>query len=181
MYYLFLLILSIVLSGCASIGRVETATNPPNETESIFVLGVSPPVARVSLSPGIIEAGKFDQDDWGMAVFMGLPENGYIIGKGAAGTSLAIMHVRMLSDTGAFFGSDFKPCGNSTKTLVFNVPDGKVIYLGNLAFTEVGRKLAVTYSNDFQSAKQYVDTQYPGLKDRLEPYYYLLLSTASCY
>jgi hypothetical protein len=53
---------------------------------------------------------------------------------------------------------------------VFTVPGGKVSYLGDADISIApNSELRVAYSDNFQSAKQYIDARFPALKGRLEP------------
>ncbi|WP_288410509.1 hypothetical protein [uncultured Herbaspirillum sp.] len=157
-----------VLCGCTSLGQLDSTARASRKGESIFVIGVSPPNHRVSVFPGDIDDGVFHQSLFLPAALYGSAKDGFVVGKASAGEVLAITNVRVVSDEDALIrGQNFAPCYGA-KTFVFQVPKGKVIYIGSAAYFFRNEKLEVHYRNDFEMAKNYIDANYPELKGLLE-------------
>jgi hypothetical protein len=174
------LLLSVLVAACTSLGRLDRDASLHSDRESIFILGVAPDNARISAFPGSVKNGTFHQNQFRPAAVYGAAENGYVVGKASAGDTLAITNVRVVKDKSSLLGADFVPC-RGAKTMAFDIPGGKVLYLGNLEYDFAGQQLTVRYSQDLDAARRYVDEHYPRLRGRLEPWNYELLPTnAQC-
>ncbi|AEK63507.1 hypothetical protein [Collimonas fungivorans] len=173
--------LLVLLNGCTSVGLLDGTTPAPTDNESIFIMGVTPDNYRVSLFPGSIKDGVFHQNIFRSAAVYAAAKDGYVIGKSSAGDVLAITNVRVVKDSSSVLqGANFKPCGN-VKTMVFAVPKGKVIYLGDVAYQFVGQKVEVRYGQNIEAAQAYLDKNFPALRGKLEPLPVdLLPSQTSC-
>ncbi len=175
----FLLLLSNSFIGCTSVGVVDHDASVSGD-ESVFVIGVSPENYRIMVFPGHINKNfVFERSNWRLAALYAGPNEGFVVGKAAAGDTLAITNIRVVKDRDSVLGADFAMC--DSRTMVFQVPAGKVIYLGDVHFDDRGRRLGLTFGDNFPAAKEYVAHKYPKLRDRLEPWKYDLLSTdVSC-
>jgi hypothetical protein len=156
-----------LLSGCDPLRELERTTPAPTSTESIFIMGVAPENYRVAIFPGSIKNGVFSQNVFGGAAFYGAAKDGYIVGKSSGGDVLGVTTVRIVKDADSVIGTSFKPC-NGAKTMVFETPKGKVIYLGDAEYTFSGNKIEVRYSQNIDSARAYLDKNFPALRDKLE-------------
>jgi hypothetical protein len=156
-----------VLSSCATVGQVDQNITLKSNEESIFVMGVSPANAKILMFPGEIKNGEFAQDKWRNASFWGAPVDGYIVGRATSKELLAITGVTLLKENTAFYGQQFRPC-NGVKTMAFNVPGGKVAYLGHVDYEVEGNTLKVHYSKDLAVAKKHIEAKYPELRGKLE-------------
>jgi hypothetical protein len=173
------LALAVVLAlvgACTSMGRLDKEAGLESDRESVFILGVAPENYRISAFPGSVKDGRFHQNPLRPAAVFGAPEDGYVVGKAAAGDTLAITFIRRVKDKDSILGADFAPCAEN-KTMTFAIPGGKVLYLGNIEYEFAGKALNVRYSQDVAAAKKYVDEHYPRLRGRLEPWKYDLLPT----
>lgn len=175
----FLLLFSSSFIGCTSVGVVDHDASVSNG-ESVFVIGVSPENYRILVFPGHINKNfVFEQSKWRSAALYAGPEEGFVVGKATTGDTLAITRIRVVDDKGSVLGADFAMC--DSRTMVFQVPAGKVIYLGDVHFENLGRRLGMRYADNFPAAREYITHRYPKLRDRLEPWKYDLLATdVSC-
>ena len=172
--------LSLLMSACTSLGRLSTDATLESNQESIFILGVAPENYRIFVFPGSIEDGRFRQNPFRPAAVYGAAENGFVVGKASAGDTVAITNVRVVKDKDSILGADFQPCRDA-KTMTFSIPGGKELYLGHVEYEFVGEKLMIKYGQDVNSAKKYLDENYPKLRGRLESWEYQLLpTTKSC-
>jgi hypothetical protein len=170
----------LVCAGCTSMGRLDNKVVAAGNKESIFVMGLAPDNYRVSIFPGDEKKGRFNQNLWQHAVVYSGADHGYVVFKAGAGSTQAITNVRVVNSERSLLGMDFTPCRDA-KTLVFKVPAGKVIYLGNIEYLFGGEDLTVHYWNDLEGARRYLSGTHPTLATRLEQGSYQLLPTdAQC-
>lgn len=170
---------TLLLGACTSLGVLDKNATLDSNQHSIFVLGVAPENYRVSVFPGSVKDGVFRQNPWLPATVYGAGDDGYLVGEASAGDTLAITIVRVVKDKDAFFqGTNFVPC-HGAKTMTFSIPGGKVLYLGNVHYQFVGNLLRVDYNQDIDSAREYMDKNYPKVRGRLEPWKYQLLPTTA--
>lgn len=177
---IFLLSMTLLLSACTSMGRLAKDARLDSDKESVFVIGVAPENYRISVFPGSIKDGRFHQNQIRSAAVFGAPENGFVVGKASVGDTLAVTNIRVVKDKSDVLGADFTAC-NDAKTMVFNIPGGKVLYLGNVEYKFGNKQLTVKYRQDLDSAKKFINENYPNLRGRLQSWDYQLLQTnASC-
>lgn len=145
--------------------------------QAVLVLGVEPPTFRVSIFPVQVKNGRVRESQ--SAVLVGAGENGFLAGSVTGDRTLAIL--RMYDTTIKPLTPMFAPC-DGVNAMTFEVPAGKVVYLGHLAFRHTGDgKVAFSHRKDFQSARRFVDENYPNLKGKLEEGTFRLMpSDVSC-
>lgn len=93
--------------------------------------------------------------------------DGFIVGRAIAGTPLAILGVGLNSNA-----TTFAPC-HGTRTMVFVVPPGTVLYFGNVLYSfpltpTRNSQVSTSYSDDIAAARDYLKSRYPKLADKLE-------------
>lgn len=161
------LCLSSLLAACAapSIGVVGTDTLAPLPNESLVVQGVMPSSYKVVFVKGKVSNGKFEQTK-AVGVLVGSPSHGYLVGKVQAGDVIAMtLFLRPRDERRLRINFDF--CGKDV--LVFTVPKGKVIYLGDIAIEETGDySFNVNYSSNINAAREHINANYPALNGALE-------------
>ena len=157
------------LASCASLEQLDTNVGAPTEKESVFVMGVAPENYRISIFPGSVEDGRFYQNPLRPAAIYAAANNGYIVGKAAAGEVLGLSNVRIVKSSESLLGLDYKACGDN-RTITFTVPKGKVIYLGSIYYLYKKETLDVSYLDEFEDAKTYIDKNFPALREKLEPF-----------
>lgn len=173
---LFGVVVTLILSACTSVGRLEKGASLNTADESIIVLGVAPSNYRISLFPGERKDGVFHQNIFRPAVVYSAAEDGFIITKAKAGDTLAITNIRLVENKESIYGPDFGPC-DGKKTMVFDVPAGKVLYLGSIEYEHAGKNLLIKYGHDVDAARTYFDKHYPLMLGRIEPWLFDLLPT----
>jgi hypothetical protein len=150
-----------------TIGRADRDATLISSDETYYVIGVHPDIASIGVNRGSISGDKFVPDQLSLSQnFFGPPEDGYIVSRAHAGETLAIIFASIRRKD-ALLASNFVPC-DDTRTLAFAVPAGKVIYVGDVYFTQTSDQLPVSYSKNFDAAKAYMTTHYPRLADKLE-------------
>ena len=170
----------IFLSSCTSFRTLDENTSLKSNTESVFILGVKPENYRLFIFPGSVKNQVFHQNTFRPASVYGSAQDGYLVGKAQAGDTLAITMIRVVKDKNAVLGADFVAC-SQVKTMTFTIPEGKVIYLGDVDYKFEDKYLEVRYSKDLGSATRFIRKNYPKLQETVEPWSYELLPTnASC-
>jgi hypothetical protein len=168
MKVLVLLVAVFLLFGCGSTGRVDRAIASVDPEETVFVIGVKPAQANITVVAGFLKNGAFRQDPSAGEAFVGHPDHGFIIGKAPAGALLAIERVRWVEPGSMALGRNvYIACGMGIQTMVFASPKGKVVYVADLEI-EPGTTTSITRRRNFEQARKYFDEHYPALKGRLE-------------
>lgn len=179
-----IILLLSILGACTTAGIVAKDVSL-SSNEAVFVLGVSPSNYSVGIWEGEIQNGVFLSSSeglrFGVARFLGPPTDGYIVGKAKSGQTLGITLVQRREEGSILVTGEFVPCGG-TKTPVFSVPSGKVIYLGDITYTQAQNKLRATYSSNEEAARRYVSTNFPNLADKpiVRASYELLPTDVAC-
>jgi hypothetical protein len=165
----------MLCAGCNTQAYLEPSAAVATGSDAYFVIGVEPANARTTVSAGEIRDGDhYHMLDFGLR-FLNRPQDGFILGKARAGDSvLAVTQVQLLSgESDLSFGPSFDGC--SSQTLVFPVPQGKVVYLTNLTLTLNGGHtfsqsdtVSLTHKDDFDAARAFLKAHYPALADKVE-------------
>lgn len=174
---LSILIAATAVSGCTSMGQVDGTTTVAND-ETIFMLGVAPENYRVSIFPGSIKGQYFVQSLLRPAAVYGSAKDGFLVGKARAGDVLGIKMVSVHASAGSLIGAQFAPCGDA-KTMVFQIPAGKVMYLGHVEYEFAGKTLNIKYSNNMEAAQRYAAEHFPEVKTPVQPLNYQLLESGA--
>lgn len=164
--------IALLISACASLGRYEKNASLNSDDESYFLIGVKRNCVY-GFFRGDVENGRFSQNIFFPATLYAAPVNGYVMGKAPEGTTQALLSIR-LSDS--IFAPLFKPSGDA-KTIVFNVPGGKVLYLGDITYVAGSGHLRLVASSDIDAAKRYINKYHPQLKGKVVSWEYQLLPT----
>jgi len=166
--YLLSACLLLLSTGCVNFSNLDkSATLTQDSSDAVIVMGVKPRF-RVAIAPGTIVEEKVKLG--GIATLNTYPESGYIVGKVAAAVFPNEYHVQAIFPdgiVGAGFGDAYGPCGND-HVVSFHAPAGKVIYVGDVEYARANGKLVIKYSEDLQSARKFLDREYPNLANRLE-------------
>ncbi len=157
---------AILCASCMSIGRVGEDAQPPKSDQAYFILGVAPANMDVTIFRGDISDGVFQQNVIAAATFSGTPEDGFVLGETHAGNTLAITFVIPHGEPN-LPASPMIPCGNA-KTLSFDAPGGKVIYVGSVYYRAVGDGLVPSYRDDLEGARNYLAKHHPALAGLVE-------------
>lgn len=137
------------------------------ENDAYYVFGLKPSNVKVQVYPGSIQGdGRFKLSAQN-AVFNAVANQGYAVGAAKAGSTLAVTRL-ILVGTGSLIPPIFLPC-NNTETMVFTAAKGKIIYLADLGFSlESDNTLTVTYEDNIEAARSFLEIDYPQLAPYLE-------------
>ena len=144
---------------------------PPGEDRAVFVIGVGPPKAEVSVSKGSVVDGVFHQATWTFPTISDTPQDGFIVAEAPAGSTQAITTVRMKAEFFLQMEQRLVPC-NGALTMVFDAPAGKVIYLASIAYVTAGEGIRPVYQQNIDGARAFLAAHYPQLAGRLESGHY---------
>ena len=166
-----------VVTSCRSINRLEADHNIDPGKDSVVVLGLAPANHRLQLFAGDVKNGIWHEHLLGIASFYGAADRGYVVAKVGSNVSLAVPLIVVVTDSTKILGRNYTPCGK-TRTVVFRVAPGKVVYLSDFEFEEVGTELRLKYAGDLVKARGFIDANYPALKGRLEQGDFELMPTS---
>ncbi|WP_431256888.1 hypothetical protein ACQ86G_19620 [Roseateles chitinivorans] len=158
---------AVSLSGCSSLGRLDTSSTGPAPSESIIMIGVAPENFTVSLFRGSVSGERFNQ---GLlpATLYGVGQQGFLVGKADAGDTLGLTIVRELNKPSDILGGRlFSPCGDA-HAMVYDIPKGKVLYLGSVRYASDGSRLRVSREDDLDAARRHLREKYPKVTGELE-------------
>jgi hypothetical protein len=156
--------LAVILSGCISFSGLDPKSDYSDVgDEAIIVLGVSPRY-RVHISKGDRVADKWNRDQI-MTKLNVFPEDGYVVAKLPARSGTSNYGVAGILPEG-IGGKLFMPC-QGKRTLTFDAPRGKVVYVGEIKFVEDGSNFHYEVSSNFEAARAYLKARYPLLADKL--------------
>lgn len=160
---------STLLFGCESVNRVNENTAEPGPDEAFIILGIEPPRFQIAIFPGTIKDGVFSQNKLSVVAALGMPKDGYLVSKVKAGTNLGITIVKYVEDSTIrnLLTGNFQPC-DGAKAMVFNVPKGKVLYLGSVNYGFQDNRITIKYDHDLGKAQRYVSSTFPGIKQQVE-------------
>jgi hypothetical protein len=134
-----------------------------DENAAVIVVGVKKGQAVV-FTAGKILSDQFKPDATGFAAHI-RSEDKYIVTQQperSGGFGYAITQVQLV-----FGGEVYGQC-NWKQALAFEVKGRKVIYLGDIDFSLVGGKISVSFGNNIEQARAFIDANYPKLSGLLE-------------
>lgn len=120
------------------------------------------------------------ENAWKRASYADAPKDGYIVGHTSNEDYIGFQSLYLYSENKKHLVFQQRFC-RGIKAPVFKVPLGKVVYVGdlNLKFEEGIMKYSLT--SDIEKANQFVNQNYPNLKNKLESTEVeLLYPTQSC-
>lgn len=163
----FLATLAILaLSACGGSGMLRPNTTvAASADESIVIMGVRPADFNVLVFRGEIRSGLFDMNTRTPATLHGEPFAGYLVARAKAGEPIAITAI--VFNDGTIVKPRFTPCGD-TQTHTWDIPAGKVLFLGNFDFVRQGETLSVSTHFDVDGAKAHLSQHFPGLASGME-------------
>ena len=154
----------LLLSSCVSFSGLDPKSNYAEiGQDSIIVLGVSPRY-RVHIFDGERAGEKWNRNQV-MTTLNVYPENGYIVAKVSPRSGSLNYGIGGILPEG-IGGKLFIPC-MGRKTITFDAPGGKVIYVGNITFVHSDATVRYEASSDFDAARAHLRSYYPALADRL--------------
>ena len=176
------LFFALATAACVTHGNVPRGTSLSDlGGDSVVVMGVTPRY-RVEIGKSFAADDKLEISVWPPEALSSYPEGGYIVGRVSARTGRELHHLAAILPEGyGLFARQFMPC-NGEETATFEAPPGKVIYVGDVTFSEVNEKLAVRYSSNPEAARQYLAEAYPELVTSFEsqPFVLRTISNRGC-
>ncbi|MBI3675082.1 MAG: hypothetical protein HY243_00495 [Proteobacteria bacterium] len=165
-------LLTAGIIACSVCGAAAETAEPTaavtSDKDAYIIIGIRPENAKVLIVRGTNEDGQFSVDGWAKPTFVDYPNDGYIVAKAKPGDYVGIDWVFWGHSKGSFWGTIFYNCKGS-KTLVFTVPAGKVVYLTDVYFTPNGYGASVKFgASDIETVRAYLMTHYPSLADKVE-------------
>jgi len=173
------ILLSMLLSGCVT-PAVDHNYEMGKNDDSVFVIGTNFDYDFI-FKNGKIDDGYFVSHNTVAEAYSGKAINGYIVGRASPGKNIGLSFL----DWGQKFHSEL--CG-AGKTFAFNIPKGKVIYIGEIQKLRVeilpnsevnGAIRDLEFSNNFDTAREYIDTNFPNLAG-MEEWSPIILSPGPC-
>lgn len=140
----------------------------PSSNESVFVFGAVSANYRISLSTGEIVDGQFMLSAASKPVYFDSPSDDYYVGRIPSGLPIGIVSVNRQANPEDKIGRNFAACGKIMKTIVFELPPGTIVYLGDIYYHGDERSVGVNYSRDSEAARKFVESHYPQFKQSLE-------------
>jgi hypothetical protein len=130
---------------------------------SVIVLGVHPRY-RVQVFEGDNDGDKWLRNPM-MTTLNVHPEDGYIVAKVRPRSGGKNYGVGGILPEG--IGGDlFFPCAGR-KTVTFEAPEGKVVYVGNINYERNGKGVSFEVSSDISAARAHLQQKYPLLAEKL--------------
>jgi hypothetical protein len=147
---------------------------PANKAErtSTLVLQVSPAIAIPRfyqgklLGPWFVPS-KLEHKAENTGIAKAAPD-GFVIVEVDAGDDLAITSLRLLVGS-VFVPTQYFGCDGYQARVWHDIAGGKVLYLGHLTLAGSDADQQVSWSDDIDAARQYVDAHFPRLAGKLEP------------
>jgi hypothetical protein len=154
----------LLLASCISFSGLDPKSNYAEiGRDSIIVLGVSPRY-RVHIFEGERVGEKWNRDEV-MVKLNVYPENGYIVAKLSPRSGRLNYGIGGILPEG-IGGQLFHPC-QGRRTMTFDAPEGKVVYVGDVTFVHSDKAVRYEASSNFAAAREHLRSHYPVLADRL--------------
>jgi hypothetical protein len=116
------------------------------------------------LGPWFVPHGEAKGENTGIAK---AAPDGFVVATVDAGENLTVTNVRILEGS-VFNPNIFYACDNYESRVFEDLAGGKVLYLGHLQLEEKGSIVRVSWSDDIDVARKYVDAHFPKLAGKLE-------------
>jgi hypothetical protein len=145
-------------AGCNTRGHVEPATASLSDESGYVLIGMRPEYMDVAIYTGDISDGTFSYSY--PATFSGPPEDGFILLKAPAGSSVAVTTAVVRAWVHGMGAYDPR-C-----PAVFHVEGGKVAYATTIVFDH-DNGLVEHRVQEFDKAREFMNRHYPNLAGSL--------------
>lgn len=161
-------VLTISLSGCVNFSNLPTDSELPTASnETVLILGVQPRY-RTGIWKGVGDGKTWKRDMNSHRGSNIVPENGYIVTKLKSLDKDESYGLTSILPDGIGYGAPiYSPCNEQT-VFTFQALPGKVVYVGDIAFKQNGRRMEITYSFQPDQARRFITEHYSGLAANLE-------------
>jgi len=156
-------------------GTVAQAEKPFDpKREGVVVIGLAPDTISVFIGEGRLSGEQRWKGAQSRATFAGPSKDGYVVARVPAGRLMAFRSVRPVDHS----RSEYWFCGTAF-TPTFEVPAGKVVYLGEFTYKWPPGldPWLLTRDADIERAREYVDTNFKWLGGKLEPGAFQMMRT----
>jgi hypothetical protein len=159
-------LLSLLVTGCVHLKSLDLNVSTPTSEEGIYILGMKNSESSISLYPGYVKGGVFQHGGIDRHIaWLGKGTNGYIVSKTRANDLLGLLSAAANDSKGVARSAN--ACDNA-RSITFNVPGGKITYIGDVEIYEVGGRIGIRFSSDFAKAKNTIEKMYPQFQGKLE-------------
>jgi hypothetical protein len=173
--WFILIAFSLLTSGCAVKQLEQNYSLSKDSTETVFVMGVKSKNADISADrfkllmwPSDIHSDAYKIEDmWKNAAHYDFPENGYIVSSATGNDHVAFKAIELYSQDKESIIATKRVC-RGQKGPVFYLPRSKVVYLGDINLKFSQGRIEYDITQDFKSAKSFIDKHYPNLRGRLQ-------------
>lgn len=156
--------MATMLSGCVTFSGLDPKSNYAEVGNgSIIVMGVSP-AYRVHIFEGERVGDKWKRDIIATKLNV-YPVDGYIVARVPARTGAENYGIGGILPDG-IGGKLFIPC-IGRKSLTFDAPAGKVVYIGDVTLAATGRGIGYNATSDIEAARAHLKARFPLLADKL--------------
>ena len=93
--------------------------------------------------------------------------DGFVVVNAEAGDNLTITNVRILEGS-VFMPKIYLACGDYQSRVFEDLAGGKVLYLGHMQLAGDDYQQKISWSDDIDAARKYVDAHFPKLAGKLE-------------
>ncbi len=159
------------LAGCAAPPLPSTAA-PPSADDAYYVIALKPNTINLDIFEGTVKDGVFSTGFKWVDHWYSSDDNGFLVVKARGGATYGVVMIALTFSRGSIFGQSYTP---NARTMVFDVPAGKVVYITDVGFspsTDRGRYpgpgLVPSYRQNFAAAQAYMREHYPLLAGKLE-------------
>jgi hypothetical protein len=159
------LLVLILLSGCVFPGNLPTTQKAPNHDLGIVVFGFPENMDIYAQSGSLNAKGEWIPDAVRSGGIIGPPGAKYFVRSMPPTTAKTRQGILYFS----LSGRDVFATGCGDSMTIFEVPPGKVVYLGDINLVRVTNGFVPKFPYNFEAAQRFVDANYPALKGLLVP------------
>lgn len=160
-----ILSLALVLTPCVSAaepwGYVEPSESDTSDDIGYVLIGMDPPPGLALFYAGKVEQGQFDESIWTRSTYAGYGEDGYVLFKARAGSTIALTEFKV-------DGFRWYKTQDETKIPVFTVQPGVVTYATDIHTTPTSEGVQLSYSQNLDAARAYMNTHHQPLAAKLQ-------------
>jgi hypothetical protein len=168
------LVLAIFVVASPATAGTPSPDVKPSPDVGWIVIGVQPENMRIEIKELRLKDGAVGPAGYhAFPLDMTMPTNGFIVFKARPGAVYGIVAASVMAK-GGFFGMRFKAC---RQIAAFQAEGGKVVYFTSLTYSSsTGPAPAfgsaayqgINYTQDFEGARSFLQTHYPGLSTSVE-------------
>lgn len=147
-------------------------TKPAHKGEGkvTLVMHMTPSNGRVGVASGATQGVWFFEGMFGSMPMKGNGEDGFISKKSSGGDTFAVTSAWMPRGATIFNSAAAVACGDTKIPVYEDIPGGKALYLGEFAYTQTPKGVALSVKQDgIEAARAWLAKSDPKLAATLEP------------